>query len=308
MFKRNLGLGLAILLGGLFVVSCSKDDNNTASIVGKDINTATKVSVDRFSAAAGHLFVRTATNGLPAANAPINCDNQPFITTGLTKTGVSVKYYNFDVQTTTPDDIYVFYKNGATTPLAGQNNIIPTIPGDAGYNDFWIMSKIIVPDNYVPNSLTSEAEVLASGYSITKTTTIVNCPVVPFGTTASRSFVAGTASALTLGWYKGKAVTYFNFGEAAITATASGMVPLSPIYVMFNDNAAGPSSGFKTETTNASQTHNVIATNPGDATYSPLWNVFVIDNANFASVSNLGTATSFSSTAAGATVNCPVVK
>ena len=136
-------------------------------------------------------MVRNSTNGLPTANSAINYDNAPFITQGLDKAGAIVKYYNFDVQSTTPDDIYVFFKAGATTPILGQNNIIPTIPGEVGYNDFWIVNKVTVPDNYVPNSLTSETEVLASGYSITKTTTIVNCPVVPFGSTASKSKTAG---------------------------------------------------------------------------------------------------------------------
>lgn len=303
--KRKI-LSFMIVLG-LVGISCSKDENTTTPSTSKDINTAEKVSVDRFSATAGHLMVRTATNGLPAANAAVNFDNQPFITTGLDKNGVSTKYYNFDVQSTTPDDIYVFFKNGATTPLAGQNNIIPTIPGDAGYNDFWVVNKVTVPDNYVPNSITSEAEVLASGYAVVKTNSIVNCPVVPFGSTASRSKTAGVASGLTLGWYKGKAVAYFEFGEASLTATASGMVPVSPIYVMFNDNATGPASGFRVET-GTMQTHNVLATLPSDSGYSPLWTVLVLDNMNFNSVSNLITASSFMSSPAGANVNCPIVK
>jgi hypothetical protein len=303
---------LSVALIALAFASCKKDSTNP--VTGKDINTAEKVSIDRFSAAAGHLMVRTASNGLPAANAPINYDNAPFITTGLDRTGAVVKYYNFDVQPTTPDDIYVFFKNGATTPLAGQNNIIPTIPGDLGYNDFWIVNKVTVPDNYVPNSLTSEAEVLASGYAIVKTTTIVNCQVVPFGSTAARSKTAGVASALTLGWYKGKAVNYFNFDEAGITATASGKVPTSPIYVTFNINpnpanpASGPASGFKAEAVNTIQTHNVLATLPTDAGYSPLWDVSFLDNAHFSMVTNLATAIGFMPTSAGATVNCPIVK
>jgi hypothetical protein len=302
-------LMLAIALGVLSA-SCSKSDTTTTTppvvVVGKDINTAEKVSIDRFSATAGHLMVRTATNGLPAANVAVNFDNAPFITTGLDKTGAVVKYYNFDVQPTTPDDIYVFIKTDGTA-VAGQNNVIPTIPGDPGYNDFWVVNKVLVPNGYVPNSLTSEAEILASGYTHQKTDMIVNCPVVPFGSTAAKSSVVGVASALTLGWYKGKAVAYFNFNEASYSATASGMVKISPIYVMFNDDTAGPSSGFKVET-GTMQTHNVLATLPADATYSPLWNVQVIGNANFASVKDLATATALTSMAAGATVNCPIVK
>lgn len=291
---------------GLLSVSCDKD-NDATSAKGKDINTATKVSVDRFSVTAGKLMVRTATNGLPVANAPINFDNQPFITTGLDRTGAVVKYYNFDVQSTAPEDIYVFFKEDGTQ-LSEQNNIIPTIPGEVGYNDFWLVNKVTVPKNYVPNSLTSENEVLSSGYKITKTNSIVNCPVVPFGSTAARSAKASIASALTIGWYKGQAVAYFNFAEKELTTTSANQVPTSPIYVMFNDNAVGPASGFRTETANPSQTHNVLATIPSDASYSPLWNVLVLDNKNFNAVTNLATATSIAASAAGATVNCPIVK
>jgi hypothetical protein len=301
-------LMLAISLG-ILSASCSKSDTTTTTpsvVVGKDINAAEKVSVDRFSATAGHLMVRNATNGLPAANVAISFDNAPFITTGLDKNGTVVKYYNFDVQPTTPDDIYVFIKTDGT-PVAGQNNIIPTIPGDDGYNDFWIVNKVVVPSGYVPNSLTSEAEILASGYAHPKTDVIVNCPVVPFGSTAAKSGVVGTASKLTLGWYKGKAVSYFEFSEASLSSTASSMVKTSPIYVMFNDDVAGPSSGFKVEA-GTMQTHNVLATLPTDATYSPLWDVQVIGNTNFASVKDLTTATALTSMPAGATVNCPVVK
>ncbi len=297
---------LSIFAVTLVFAACKKD-STPAVVTGKDINTATKASIDRFSAIAGHLMVRTASNGLPAANAAVNFDVAPFITQGLDRTGAVVKYYNFDVHPTQPDDIYVFFKSGATTPVSGQNNVIPTIPGDTGYNDFWLVNKVTVPDNYVANSLTSEAEVLASGYTVTKTGSIVNCPVVPYGSVAAKSFTAGTSSALIYCWYKSMAVAYFNFGEAEINTTASGMVPLSTIYVMFNDNAAGPSSGFKVET-GTMQAHNVLATIPTDAGYSSLWDVNVIDNANFAGVTNLATATSFPSTPAGATVNCPVVK
>ncbi|WP_291131642.1 hypothetical protein [Flavobacterium sp. UBA7682] len=304
---------LLTLLGivGLVSVSCSSDSDSNST--ANDINTAPKVSVDRFSAAAGHLMVRNGSNGLPAANAPINFDNGPFITLGLDKNGNHVAYYNFDVQPTTPQPIYVFFKMDQSTPIAGQNNIINTIPGDANYNDFWLVNKVIVPDNYVPNSITSATEVLASNYTIVPTNAIVNCPVVPFGSTANRSKVPAQASVLTLGWYKDKAVAYFSFEEAPLTTTGSGLVPLSPIYVMFAINpdssnpASGPASGFSVEGT-TQQTHNVIATVPGDASYSPLWSVLVLDNANFSNVSSLATAASFTSTPAGANVNCPVVR
>jgi len=314
--KKTLLMAGLILIGTL-TISCSNDDdtaNDDNSVpVSKDMNTAEKVSVDRFSASAGHLMVRTATNGLPVANAPINMDSGPFITTGLDHDGNTVNYYNFDVQPTTPQPIYVLFKAGSNTPVSGQNNIIDVIPGDAGYNDFWIVKKVTVPDNYVPNSITSASEILNSGYQITPTNSIVNCPVVPFGSTANKSNTAGQASIITVGWYKNKAVAYFSFEESPLTASSSGLVPLSPIYVMFNINpdannsASGPASGFKTEN-GTLQTHNVIATLPNESGYSPLWSVLVIDNTNFNEVTNLASASGFPYELAGANVNCPVVK
>ena len=291
----------------LLATSCKKNDDTVTTPIAtaKDINTATRASIDRFSATAGHLMVRNGTNGLPAANAAINFDVAPFFTMGLDRTGAQVLYYNFDVQPTAPSPIYVLFKSGAATPLSGQNNIVATIPGDASYNDFWLMKKVTVPDNYVPNSLTSESEILSSGYTITTTTNIVNCPIVPYSSTAARSKTTGVASALSFGWYEGMAVAYFNFDEAAIM-TSGNSVPLSPIYVMFANNAS-PDNGFMVET-GTSQTHNILATLPADASYSPLWNVLVVDTSHFSSMTNLAAATSFANMAAGATVNCPIVK
>jgi hypothetical protein len=71
------------------LISCSDDD---AKITIHDPNTAQKVSVDRFSSSAGHLQVRTATHGLPAANAPLDFDKAPFITKGLGSDGRHAGY------------------------------------------------------------------------------------------------------------------------------------------------------------------------------------------------------------------------
>jgi hypothetical protein len=76
---------------------------------------------------------------------------------------------------------------------------------------------------------------------------------------------------------------------------------------MFNDNTSGPASGFKTETGTV-QTHNVLATVPSDAGYSPLWSVVVLNNSAFATVNNLSTATAAQVLNPGAAiVNCPTV-
>lgn len=291
--------------------SCQKDNTTeptpTTPEQGKDPNTAEVVSVDRFSSSAGMLFVRDGNNGLPAANAAVNFDAAPFITKGFGPNGEVVEYYNFDVQPTKPAPIYVLFKEGASAPVDGQLNIIDVIPGEAGYNDFWQVIKVTVPNDYVANVVTSFADIASRGYTTTATDMIVNCPVVPDGSTAAKK-LGGGSNALTSGWYKGKVVKYFSFEEKALKGNA---VPLSPIYVAFNINpdmaGGGPPSGFVTEP-GSDQTHNVVATLPSDAGYSPLWLVNIYDNQDFGTVSNLSTAQMAMQKAAGAAmVNCPIV-
>ena len=297
-------LPLVCALAGL--TACSDSGTNSTPL---DPDTAPVASIDRFSADAGNLFVRDGSNGLPAANAAIDFDVAPFITQGLGPNGEVVKYYNFDVQPTVPAPIYVLFRDGETTPVAGQLNIVDVIPGEAGYSDFWNVKKVTVPPGYVANTITSVDDVLEGGYGIESTTTVVNCPVVPDGSTATLRYGSGS-NGLVRGWYKDRVVTYFAFEEKALEIVG-GLVPLSPIYVSFNINidqtGGGPPSGFVAESGTA-QTHNVLATIPADATYAPLWSVNAYDNADFGAVSNLATAQAANIMGSGiAKVNCPVV-
>jgi hypothetical protein len=295
-------LAIAAIAG---LESC-EDDDDAISI--HNVNSAEKVSVDRFSATAGHLMVRDANNGLPAANTAINFDQAPFITIGKGPTGQNVEYYNFDVQQADPAPIYVLFKAGSDSPVPEQLNIIDVLPGETGYNDFWLVNKVTVPSNYQANEVASFAEIQAKGYTIETTSMIVNCPVVPEGSTAAKR-LDGESTGLNKGWYKEKIVSYFTFDEKAIAASG-GKVPTSPIYVCFNINVdevgGGPPSGFKVED-GTMQTHNVIATIPSSGSYSPLWLVNAYDNSEFDDVSNLLTAQTAPGANLGATVNCPVV-
>jgi hypothetical protein len=306
--KMNGSKTMKWLFAALIALSSCKKDKYSAP-VPKDPNAAEDVTVDRFSATAGHLQVRTAANGLPGPGQPVNFDQGPFITTGLSPNGESVQYYNFDLQPTMPAPIWEFYKNGQR--VNEQLNIVNTIPGEANYNDFWQVYKVTVPDNYVANTITSYEELVASAYEIEKTNNLVNCPIVPKGSTATKRLNNGDA-ALTKGWYKGKLVYYFNFFEKPLSVTANGMVPAIPIYVTFNINpdqpGGGPQSGFKTESATSEQTHNVLTALPADAGYSPLWAVKVYDNILFTNVNNLTTAIAAPLLEPNAgLVNCPVV-
>jgi len=298
----------------LIIIGCSEDDAMGPDLTPLDPNTAPKVSVDRFSITAGNLMIRNVTNGLPEANAPVNYDQAPFITKGLGPGGEVVQYYNFDVQPIESAPIFVLFKEGAAAPVADQLNIIDVIPGDMGYNDFWNVNKVTVPDDYKANSVSSYEEIMDLDYPVEKTNIIVNCPVVPEGSTASLRYQGG-ATGLTRGWYKDQVVFYFEFSEKQLTGTipaeGNAGVPLSDIFVTFNINpdqtGGGPASGFRTEQ-GSDQTHNVVQTLPMDASYSPLWLVTVYDNADFDNVMDWTSSQNANIMASGiATVNCPAV-
>ncbi len=295
-----------ILVFGAAIVNCP-----VVAVTGHDPDMAPKASIDRFSVDAGHLFVRDGSNGLPEPNEPVNFDEGPFITRGLGPNGEFSTYYNFDTQPTQPAPIYVLFRDGQPAPVAGQLNIVGVIPGDEGYNDFWLVNKVTVPQDYVANTFITEEQVLNSGYNIMQTNNVVNCPIVPDSSTAMLRYNTGEDPGLTRGWYDSTVVYYFNFSEAPINTDNSGMVPTSPIYVSFNINpdqpGGGPPSGFKDDGTGL--THNVPATIPGDTLYSPLWYVDIYDNADFDMVHDLASAQAANILAFGAAVvNCPIVK
>lgn len=288
--------------------ACGSDAPSAVTDTVLDPATAPKVAVDRFSSAAGMLFVRSATNGLPAPNAPIDMDTGPFVTSGLGPHGEHIKYYNFDVQPTGPAPIFVLFRDGESSPVANQLNIVDAIPGQAGYSDFWQVIKVTVPKNYVANTVTSLDEIRANGFRVEPTTSIVNCPIVPEGSIARLS-ISGAEQTLTHGWYRGGVVAYFNFNEVSLNTTTEGKVPVASIFVAFTINPdqpnGGPASGFKTEA-GSQQTHNVVASLPGQAGYTPLWAVMPFNNTAFNTVHDLTSATAAPAFGVAGIVNCPV--
>jgi hypothetical protein len=289
----------------LALSGCSDSESMNAAMP-KDPATAEKASVDRFTDQAAMLQRRSAAPALPGPNQPVDFDQGPFITHGFGPGGEKVTYYNFDIRPTAPAPIYVLFRTGETAPVMGQLNIIDVLPGQPGYNDFWQVKKVTVPATYVANTVTSASEITSAGYPVEDTTMLVNCPVVPDGSTARLRL--NEPATLQSGWYRDKVVKYFSFGEKALTGSA---VPAVPIYVMFavnpNQPGGGPASGFRTESSSM-QTHNVIAALPDDPGYSPLWSVQVLDNGAFGSVNDLATAQSATVLGANAgNVNCPVV-
>src|SRR5207244_8441056 len=91
----------------------------------------------------------------------------------------SVSYLDFGPQSNVAVPILAFFQaTSPSTPVAGQRNIIDTIPSQPGYNDFWRVYKVLAPDGYVADSICSLGDAVDSDYTIQETNTVVNCPAV----------------------------------------------------------------------------------------------------------------------------------
>ena len=58
--------------------------------------------------------------------------------------------------------------------VEGQYNIYDSVPGMESYSPLWQFNYVIVPRDYEPNTLRSEADCLTSGYTIAKSTVVEN--------------------------------------------------------------------------------------------------------------------------------------
>ena len=257
-------------------------------------------AIDRFSEQAGHLLVRSPKHPLPAPGEPIDFDKPPFIIQSLGPDGGVVRYYDFDVQRATPATLYRATRAGAREPIAGQLDIVDVLPGDVTYSDFFRVAWVEVPASFVPGSWKSYADIEAAHAPVALDTQILDCPVVPHGSTAREG--EGVAPAVpTELWYRGTKIDCLRFGTP-LTAVGD-QVPTSPIYVTF---AREPDAGFQKES-HTPQTHNVVLSVPGDTDYSPLWEVRIYDVRAFDLVHDAATAQRARVVKPGPLVNCPIV-
>src|SRR5437879_8055750 len=157
--------------------------------------------------------------GRPAATTP------PGAVSGLTRPSTiphvdgwyrnaSVSYLDYGPQSNVAVPILAFFQAASpSTPVAGQRNIIDTIPGQPGYNDFWRVYTVLAPNRYVPTSIRSLATSVASGYAIEATNIVVNCPVVNPNAT-----IAGSSATPAEGWYRERPVLDFGQGTRSTAA------------------------------------------------------------------------------------------
>jgi hypothetical protein len=305
--------GAGILLG---VSSCG-----SSSEAGDDFpkpldpDNASIAEVDRFSEAAATIFKRAENAALPASGEPVDFDEVPFVTLGFGPAGEHIRYYHFDVRDEHPAPMYVLIRDDTNTAVPGQLPIVDVLPGSDGYNDFFRIHHVKVPASYRPNALTSLEQIRSLGLETIATDQVVNRPIVPEGSSAALR-LADQESAPRRLWYRGEVAFAFAFEDRVLTSTAIDgtlLVGLSTIFVTFNVNpdqpGGGPCSGVMTET-DTGQSHNVVAAMPPDPEYSPLWNVFAYDNADFDTVYDLDTAQAATIVpgVAAPNVNCPIVE
>ena len=93
----------------------------------------------------------------------------------------------------------MLYREGEDEPVAGQLDIIDTLPGDTGYNDFRQVWKVTVPKDYVANAITDVAALLDAGFKTEKSETLRNVPVVPDKSRA-RTRLSGESAELKRAW------------------------------------------------------------------------------------------------------------
>jgi hypothetical protein len=58
--------------------------------------------------------------------------------------------------------------------VPGQYNIYDSVPGMENYSPLWQFNYVVVPRDYEPNTLRSEADCLSSGYPVEKSTIVEN--------------------------------------------------------------------------------------------------------------------------------------
>ena len=246
--------------------------------------------VDRFSDAAGTFFRRTESPNLPGTDEAIDFDRN-FLFIGFGPDGETVEHYHFDSQSPTPAPLYILVDSRGEA-IAGQLPLFDDLPGDEAYSDIHQLLEVSVTDrSYRPNAITSFADVQAAGYEIVPTLAVMNCVIVPDGSTASKRIDAGAQGVLFSGWYRDQVVRYFSFENPQSSATIEfgGGQITTPLMYGFFENDRDVIDGFTIDR-DTGITHNVATRLPGTEGYSPLWALQIFTLGAFERVANVPSA------------------
>lgn len=296
-------LHLTATLVALASMSACVDSSPTAPDEAFDPDGSPIASVDRFSDDAATNFRRSAQPDLPGPDEPIDFDAS-FVIDGFGPGGEAISYYSLDVQFGRVMPVHRIV-DADGSPIAGQLPIVTALPGEDGYSDFWQFVDHEAPADYVANSIADAATLDSRAWPRTNNFMAFNRPLVPEGSTAERR-VKNEDTSNTRAWIDEQVVSFLSFDEAPIPINGD-FVPYALIFVCFDLplTAEGmPQSGFCREADG--RTHNVLESIPGDALYSPLWDVRVYDAAQFDAVNDLDSAASAPAVGDLAMVNCPI--
>src|SRR5262249_51343320 len=125
--------------------------------------------------------------------------------------------------------------------------------------------------------MTDAATLQQTGYKMEKTDKLLNMAVVPDKSRARVRFNGGNPE-LQRAWYQSQVAKFFLFDQAPLSVSgAKGPVLADYHCFTINPGQPGGEMEFCTDP-NSTQTHNVVATVPGDKAYSPLWLRVVYDS------------------------------
>ena len=246
-------------------------------------------TIDRFSDAAAVFYRRADHANLPDAGEPIDFDRF-FLHRALGPNQEQIQFYNFDVRRKTPANVYfIVDRRGDRIPR--QLPIFDEIPGDAGYNDLRRVIEVrMTGSDFQPNSLSSLADIQAAAAETTVTDQIMNCVIVPDGSSARLRFDPTDAVGLHDGWYRDQAIRYLLFEnpESRAVVEFGGQEISAPVMYAFFENDTDPTDGFADD--GAGLTHNVVTRLPEQEGYSPLWALRVFRLSVFDRVVSVGSA------------------
>lgn len=154
--------------------------------------------------------------------------------------------------------IHGFDAKGNPVAMRGQRPIFSTLPGLADYSGIWHLSYVVVADKVQPNQLrdiaAAEALVADKRAVLRDANLTVNLALVPRGSRLARD-----STPPMMGWYAGREVQFFDFGQ-------SGLTPVPLIAFIRGVDAAGEPEFLREQV-------NIIDTLPVAPPYAELWHI-----------------------------------
>ena len=296
---RAIGVGAAGLAGAL-LLGCSSGDD---AAIEKDKMAAAEK--DKLAAAEKDKMAAAVTpagKAAPSSPSDLGPAKQFKLVSGWYR-GQEAKYYDFGSNSplTASGGVAVapiwvlatgLNADGSPKLVEGQHNIIDVLPGQPGYSDLWEVRVVTVGADYRADTHKSKADLDAARLTGNPIGMIVNCPVVPTGSTLEGG------ETVVQGWYNGQQVFYPDFGPNSPTSI--------PIWAFTNGNNADSSPRM------VEGQRNIIDAIPGQPGYTAMWRVNMVTvpadyRANSVNSAALVASQNLQTAQTNLNVNCPAV-